>query len=33
LAVTVIAAEEIRKFIMRHFFSKKGEDLIKHDHT
>jgi Ca2+-transporting ATPase len=33
LAVTVVVAEEIRKFIVRHFFTKKAEDLTKHDHT
>ncbi len=33
LALAVIFAEEIRKFIMRHLFSKKTEDLSKHDHT
>ncbi len=33
LAVTVIFAEEARKIIMRKFFTKKGEDLTKHDHT
>lgn len=33
LALAVIFAEEVRKFIMRHFFTKKTEDLTKHDHT
>jgi magnesium-transporting ATPase (P-type) len=33
LAVVVIFAEEIRKLVVRRFFTKKGEDLVKHDHT
>jgi magnesium-transporting ATPase (P-type) len=33
LAVAVIVAEEIRKLIVRRFFTKTGEDIIKHDHT
>ena len=33
LAITVIVAEEIRKFIVRHFFTKPTEDKTKHDHT
>jgi P-type Ca2+ transporter type 2C len=33
LAVVVILAEEARKLVVRRFFTKKGEDLVKHDHT
>ncbi len=33
LALTVIVAEEVRKIIVRRFFTKTGEDIIKHDHT
>jgi magnesium-transporting ATPase (P-type) len=33
LAVAVIFAEEARKIFVRRFFTKKGEDLTKHDHT
>ena len=33
LALVVIAAEEIRKFVIRRFFTKSSEDLTKHDHT
>ena len=33
LALTVIAAEEARKIFVRRFFTKAGEDIIKHDHT
>ena len=33
LPIVIIAAEEIRKLIMRQFFTKKTEDLTKHDHT
>ncbi len=33
LALAVIFAEEARKFVVRHFFTKKTEDLTKHDHT
>jgi len=33
LAVVVIIAEEARKLVVRRFFTKKGEDLVKHDHT
>ncbi len=33
LAVVVIVAEEVRKFVVRRFFSKTAEDLTKHDHT
>jgi magnesium-transporting ATPase (P-type) len=33
LALIVIVAEEIRKFLVRHFFTKKHEDLIMHDHS
>ncbi len=33
LAVTVIVAEELRKIVVRHFFTKTAEDLAKHDHT
>ncbi|MGD6850633.1 MAG: cation-translocating P-type ATPase [Candidatus Bathyarchaeia archaeon] len=33
LAVVVILADEIRKLFARHFFKKKGEDLVKHDHA
>jgi magnesium-transporting ATPase (P-type) len=33
LAVIVILAEEVRKLVVRRFFTKKGEDVIKHDHT
>ena len=33
LALAVIFAEEARKFIMRHLFTKKTEDLTKHNHT
>jgi hypothetical protein len=33
LAVVVILADEIRKLFVRHFFTKKGEKLVRHDHT
>jgi magnesium-transporting ATPase (P-type) len=33
LAVIVILAEEVRKLVVRRFFTKKGEDVVKHDHT
>jgi Ca2+-transporting ATPase len=33
LAVAVVMAEEVRKFIVRRFFTKHTEDLNKHDHT
>ncbi len=33
LALAVIFAEEARKFVVRHFFTKKAEDLSRHDHT
>ncbi len=32
LAFAVIFADEVRKFFVRHFFTKKTEDLTKHDH-
>jgi P-type Ca2+ transporter type 2C len=32
LPIAVIIAEEIRKIVVRRFFTKKGEDTIKHDH-
>ncbi len=33
LAVAVIVAEEARKLIVRRFFTRTGEDIVKHDHT
>ena len=33
LALVVIFAEEARKFVVRHFFTKSTEDLSLHDHT
>ncbi len=33
LAVIVIAAEEVRKFVVRRFFTKTAEDIAQHDHT
>jgi P-type Ca2+ transporter type 2C len=32
LPIAIIIAEEIRKIVVRRFFTKKGEDTIKHDH-
>jgi magnesium-transporting ATPase (P-type) len=33
LPLAVIFAEEVRKLLVRRFFTKKGEDTAKHDHT
>ncbi len=33
LPIIIIFAEEARKLFIRHFFTKKTEDLTKHDHT
>ena len=33
ITFAVIFAEEARKFVVRKFFTKKGEDITKHDHT
>lgn len=33
LAIIVVVAEEIRKFVVRHFFTKKAEDIVQHDHA
>jgi P-type Ca2+ transporter type 2C len=33
LPIIIIFAEEARKLVMRHFFTKKTEDITQHDHT
>jgi magnesium-transporting ATPase (P-type) len=33
ITFAVIFAEEARKVVVRKFFTKKGEDITKHDHT